>query len=235
MDPELASMLNRADELLLEFEQECRQCLSSEHVSDRARNLAHEVLGKLRDSLDHAMRRTWNKHVAPHLSEHDRQKSRVYFPVTPDSHAYESTLGRARMTDCAASNPELYEFLREKQPFASEENEWLRVLSELAAEGKHERLVPQRRMEMRRITVTGPQGGSVSWASAGVTFGHGVSVFGAPVDPATQRIVPTPGVTERVETLVAFIMERYDVNAIGFCRDACSRTRQVLEEMAEWM
>lgn len=235
MDPDLSSMLDRADELLVQLEQECTLCLKSEEVSRRARNIAHEVLDKLRSSLDQAMRRAWDKQMAPHLSQDERRKARVYFPVSSDLHSFESTLGRACMTELATSNPGLYQFLLDKQPFTAEDNEWLRVLSDLAAEGKHERLVPQKRMETRRITLTGPQGGSMSWPSSAVKFGAGVSFAGAPIDPVTQRIVPTPGVTERIEILVAFIIEGYRVNAIGFCRNACSRTSQLLEEMAEWL
>lgn len=204
-------------------------------MSLRARNIAHEVLDKLRSSLDQAMRRAWHRHMAPYLSEDEKRKARVYFPVSSDLDSFESTLGRGCMTELATCNPELYQFLLEKQPFASEDNGWLRVVSKLAAEGKHERLVPQKRMETRRITLTGPRGGSISWPSSGVKFGRGVSFAGAPIDPLTQRIVPTPGVTERIDTLVAFIIEGYDVNAVGFCRNACSRTRQLLEEMADWL
>lgn len=63
-------------------------------------------------------------------------------------------------------------------------------------------------------------------------FGGGVSVMGAPVDPATQRIVPTPGVTEREEVWVAFLLEGFDINALGFCQEAHEKTRALLEEMS---
>lgn len=55
--------------------------------------------------------------------------------------------------------------------------------------------------------------------------------MGAPVDPRTQRIVPTPGVTEQVEIWVSFVLEGYGVNALGFCREACQKTRVLIEEI----
>ena len=64
-----------------------------------------------------------------------------------------------------------------------------------------------------------------------MTFGGGVSVMGAPINPATQRIVPTPGVTEKIETWVSFVIEGYHVNAAGFCKEACQKTRKIAEEM----
>jgi hypothetical protein len=55
--------------------------------------------------------------------------------------------------------------------------------------------------------------------------------MGAPIDPITQRIVPTPGVTEQAETWVSFIFESYGINALGFCKDACQKTRVLIKEM----
>lgn len=232
MDAELHSMLDRAEELVVQLEEECRLCLQSQKVSARARNITHEVLGKLRSSLDQAMTRAWDNFVSPHLSEGERRRARVYFPISADLHSFRSTLGRGCMTQLASSHPDLYQFLLSKQPFTSQDNDWLRVLSDLAAEGKHVRLAPQKRVETSRITVSGPKGGSVSWSPSSVKFGRGVSIAGAPVDSHTQRIVPTPGVTERLETWVAFVIEGHEVNAVGFCRDASVRTRQLIEEMA---
>jgi len=233
MDAELRSMLDRADELLVELEEEFSRCLGTQHVSDRARNLTHEILDKLRSSLDQVMRRAWEKSVSPHLSQAERQTARIYFPIGPDMHSFRSTLGRGCMTELATSSPQLHQFLLSKQPFTSEDNHWLRVLSELAAEGKHVRLAPQKREETRRITVTRPKCGTVSWDPPVVQFGPGVSIFNAPVDPQTQRIVPTPGVTERLEAWVAFVIDGHEINALGFCRDACAGTRQLIEEMAD--
>ena len=87
-------------------------------------------------------------------------------------------------------------------------------------------------MEERRITVTGPSGGKVSWGP-GVTFGSGVSVAGAPIDPRSQRIVPTPGVTEEIEIWVSFEIQGYGVNAAGFCTDTCRAVRRIATDMSE--
>jgi hypothetical protein len=110
-------------------------------------------------------------------------------------------------------------------------NVWLGILNDLAVQGKHIDLVPQTRIEERRITVTGP-GGSVSWSAGNVTFGSGVSVSGAPIDPKTQRIVPTPGTMEKIEIWVNFLIAGYEVNAAGFCKDACARVRKLVTELS---
>jgi hypothetical protein len=230
MDSGLASMLERADEILKDSENEYEKCLRTQNVTERAQNLTHEVLDKLRSVLDHAMARAWEKYVAPNLSDKDRQRARVYFPITSDLDSLRSTLGRGCMPDLDKTCKNLYDFLLKKQPFSSQENQWLDLLTKIAGEGKHVQLTPQKRMETRRIKVS-RSGSSVSWDPSSVKFGGGVSVLGAPVDPRTQRIVPTPEVTEQVEIWVSFIFEGYGVNALGFCKEACQKTKALIEEM----
>jgi hypothetical protein len=106
------------------------------------------------------------------------------------------------------------------------------VVDDLAVAGKHIDLVPQTKVEERRVTVSREGGGSVSWGQ-GVTFGPVVRVQGAPVDPRTQRIVPTPGVTEKVESWVSFIIKDHNVNAAGLCKEACAGARRIATEMSD--
>ena len=55
--------------------------------------------------------------------------------------------------------------------------------------------------------------------------------MGAPIDPTTQRIIPTPGVSEQVEIWVSFIFDNYGIDALRFCKEACQKTRTLIEEM----
>lgn len=140
-------------------------------------------------------------------------------------------MGRWRIGESGNPHSDVVAYLEAKQPFTSAENAWLMTLSQVAIAGKHVDLIPQGRAEEQRTTVSGG-GGSVSWGS-GVRFGPGVRVMGAPIDPATQRIVPTPGVEERIETWVSFIIEGHNVNALGFCRDLDGKCRAIVNEMAQ--
>lgn len=230
MDLELESMLDRADELFRDLEDEYEKCLQTQNVTARVKNLTHEVLEKLKNALDHTMRRAWRRYIAPSLLERDRKRALVYFPIASDLHSFHSRLGRTSKGNVDKVHKNLYDFLLKKQPFSSEDNQWLDLLNKIAAEGKHVRLTPQKRTETKRIKVSGP-GGSVSWDPSLVKYGAGVSIIGAPVDPRTQRIIPTPGVTEQVEMWVSFIFDDYGVNALGFCKEACQKTRALIEEM----
>ena len=230
INSQLESLLNRADELLKELEEEYKNCLQVQNVNEKAQNLTHEVLKKLRSVLDHTMSIAWNKYIAPTLSERDKKRAHVYFPITDSLHAFHSTLGRGCMANLDKTHNNLYDFLLNKQPFSFEEDQWLKLLAEIAAEGKHVRLTPQKKIENRRIKVS-REGSSVSWDPSSVKFSGGVSVVGAPIDPSTQRIIPTPGVTEQVEIWVSFVLEGYGVNALGFCKEARQKTRVFIEEM----
>jgi hypothetical protein len=232
MDTQLESMLDRAGELLKELEDEYSKCLKTQSVTKRAMNLTHEVLEKLRNALDHTMRQAWGKYVAPNLSEEDKDRVRVYFPIVSDLDAFKSSLGRGGMANLEISHKDLYEFLMKQQPFSSKQNQWLEQLAKIAAEGKHVRLIPQKRRETRMSKVS-TKHGSISWDQSAVKFSRGIHIMGAPIDPTTQRIIPTPGVTQQVEIWVSFILPDYGLNALGFCRETYKKTRNLTTEMVD--
>jgi hypothetical protein len=236
MNPNLAVSLDRADELLEELLAEYDRSLQSKAVSPRAVQLTHEVCERLRSVLDRVARRYWDLHIAPHLSEDDRKAANVYFPIAPDQNGLDSILGRWRWKADRQQHQGVYDFLLKSQPFSGMANAWLSMLSDLAVKGKHIDLVPQKRTETRRITVSRP-GMSVSWDPDAVRFGSGpgvsIHIAGARIDPVSQRIEPTPGVEERIETWVSFNIEGHNVNAAGFCKEACQKTRQIVTEMTK--
>lgn len=142
MDNETESMFDRAKELTNELEEEYNQCLKSRDISERSKNLTHEILEKLRNILDQKMRLFWEKHLAVGLSEKEWRVAKVYFPITENTEAFLSTLGRARMKNLEGRNKKAYDFLIGKQVFSSKENNWLITLKKIVNQ-KHIRLVPQ--------------------------------------------------------------------------------------------
>lgn len=232
MHANIAISLDRADELLAELMAEYNTSLQAKEVSGRAIQLTHEVCERLRSVLDRTARSYWDKYVAPNLSIEDRKAAAVYFPISAEQNGFDSTLGRWRWKTTRAAHQKLYEYLLSLQPYADPANRWLQVLNDLAVHGKHIDLVPQKRIEEQQITVTSSGGGSVIWGP-GVIFGHGVRVAGAPIDPKTQRIVPTYGVTEKIEIWVKFLIQEYGVDAVAFCRNACNETRSISTQASE--
>lgn len=227
----LSLLLDTADKRLAELKAEYEKSLAAKSISLEATQLTHEVCEKLRSALDRVARRYWEIHVAPNLSDEDRAKAIIYFPVVSKVEAFDAVIGKWRWKSIRQDHEEVYRFLEQRQPYHDGQS-WLLVLSDIANASKHVDLIPQKRFEERRISVSRSGAGGVSWG-AGVTFGGGVSIMGAPIDPRTQRIVPTAGVTETLETWVSFIVEGHNVNALGFCQRAAKEVRLIVTEMSE--
>ena len=179
MHKDIAGTLERADELYQELMQEYERSLLDKNVSDRAVQLTHEVCERLRSILDRSARRYWDLHVAPSLSEADREAASIYFPIAPDRRGFDSMLGRWRWKAVRQDHLPVCDYLLATQPFSSETNHWLTVLHDLAVKGKHIHLVPQKRIQTWSSTlemgpgggvVFGPGGGAVNFTSQGVTF-----------------------------------------------------------------
>jgi len=207
MDAELESMLDRADELIDNLKDEYKNCLQAKYVTNKAQNITHEVLEKLRHTLDHAMWRAWDKYVSPNLSEKDRNRARVYFPIANDLQRFRSTLGRGGMADLDNIHKNLYDFLLKKQPFSSNDNNWLDLLAEIVAPGKHATLAPQKRIEIPRSEVSKSEVGSVSSDPFSVKFSKGEEIW------------------------VTFVLDDYGVIALALCKEMSEKTRALIEEM----
>lgn len=232
----IAVTLDSSDDNQKELIAEYERSLGEQRVTPKAADLTHQICMQVRSALDRLAFRYWALRIAPSLPEAEKKaaKSRIYFPAGPTLDSLKSTLGGWGWKHVKDQHQALFEYLLSKQPFSSADNRWLSVLFDLAVQGKHIDLVPQTRVEERRITVSAAAG-SVSWGP-GVTFGGppgSVQVMGATIDPKTQRIVPTPGVEERIETWISFLIQGHDVNAAGFCSDACKKARQIAQEMTD--
>ena len=232
MHSHIAGTLDRADELYQELMEEYDRSLREKNVRDRAIQLTHEVCERLRSVLDRTARRYWDLHVAPSLSDKDKKDAKVYFPITTSQQGFNSMMGKWKWKAVRSDHEAIYAYLLALQPFVDKAaNKWLPLIDNLAIQGKHIDLVPQTKTEQRRTTVRSGSG-AVSWTS-GVRFSGNVRVMGARVNPATQRIDQTPGVTETVENWVSFVIDGTGTNAAGFCKKACKKTREVVTEMSK--
>jgi hypothetical protein len=207
VDSELESMLDRADELIGNLKDEYQKCLNSQTVTNRAQNITHEVLEKLRHALDHAMWRAWNKYVSPNLSENSRNSARVYFPIADDLRNFRSTLGRGAMKDLDKVQKDFYDFVLSKQPFSSNENKWLDLLTKISAEGKHVKLAPQKGIEVPPRKVPKHEVSSISSDPFSIKFNAGE------------------------EKWVSFVLDDYGLNALGLCIEMRHKIHELIEEM----
>lgn len=228
MSKTLEAQLIRINELINELETEYDKCLDKKDVSDKARVVTHEIIEKISNVLDQTARFLWEKFLASDLSNSEKQKAIIYFPKSEDEHSFKSILGRWMVKDLETKYPKILNFFLSKQPFINEANKWLENVGKLASQ-KHIDLVPQKREEITHIRISS-QSGTVHLISERVKFGSGVSILGAPVDPTTQRIIPTLGVEEKIEKWTSFVLEGYDLDALGFCKDSYNKVKNIVEE-----
>jgi hypothetical protein len=147
----------------------------------------------------------------------------------------DSVLGRWRWRDVRQQHQAVYDYLLAQQPFCDAKNQWLGVVDDLAIASKHIDLIPQIKHNERRITVS-RAGVSVSYNPDAIRIGGppgSVRFAGAVVDPTTNRVVPTQGVTERIEQWVSFVIEGHGVNAAWLCKEGCAGARRIATEMSE--
>src|SRR5450759_1076601 len=148
----LAVSLEFADERLKNLTDEYNRSLHEKQVSLRAIHLTHEVCGLLRGILDRVAHRYWDYHVAPQLTPEDRKDAMVYFPISGHLEAFDSTIGRWKWKSVRAQHQRVYDYLLNQQPFRNPAQKWLPIVNELALGIKHNDLVPQKRLEDKRIT-----------------------------------------------------------------------------------
>jgi hypothetical protein len=122
--------------------------------------------------------------------KHGRAAARSpYFPL----HGTPGAFAVAMQRDFPQVPDVVYRAIERHQPYQPEKAP-LGHLHDLARVNKHQDFTPQTRTETRRIRASN-QFGSVEWSPNSVRFGRGVSIGGVPVDPATQRPVPSQGQT----------------------------------------
>ncbi len=229
MDRDLSDQLERVEELLNDLEKEFNKILLSKEISGRAKNITHEVIEKLSNILDQVAKRLWDQYVLQNLTEEEKVRARVYFPIAKDQHSFDSIIGRS-LKNFKEKYPKLYAYYLSKQSFVVG-NSWISNLRDIAGK-KHIGLVPQRRTEVTHMTIAS-NAGTVHFISENVTFGPGVAILGASVDPNTQRIIPTLGVEEKVEKWVTFVIEKYEVDALQFCKDSFKNVKSMIEELGQ--
>ncbi len=234
MDSELKSMLDRAGELLKELKDEYESSLSDQKVTNRAKVLTHEILEKLRHTLDHIMNRVWEKFLAPNLSKKDRKSALVYFPIGKNLHTMTLKLDQAKVRNLEKVNKPLYDFLLKKQPFSAKENKWLELLSKIAGKGKHFRLAPQKTHKVIHRKRYKPKGLFLISKDGDIPkIISDVQDTSKPVHPKTQTVLPAPDRAEIITTGTAFVFDDYEVDAFGFCNEAYTKTCALIEEMVK--
>jgi len=181
----MQGIFDRADELTQELIREYDACAQQGMVSERAKNLFHEVMVKIMSSLDFAMNRIFDKYTSHADEKKTRIGKNVYFTIFDDESEFKEKIDKYGLSPLAQSNPKLYAKLWQSQPFSTGRKDflWLKELSNL---GKHVRLARHecQLQEGKQVTL--------SDGSMHVYVGKGTNRYdrnGNLVDPSTYGIV----------------------------------------------
>ena len=131
MDKDIKSQIERAKKLFGELKASCKKDLENKSISDDTKNLTPEILQKMRGLLDQSLYSFFEKNIAPKLSENEKGKARIYFPITAKKENLKSILGWGKMTNLETDYPKVFNFLDSIQPY-NKGYEWLGEFNEFA-------------------------------------------------------------------------------------------------------
>ncbi len=154
---------------------------------------------------------------------------RLYFPIQHNATQFAQVMGHD-YPGLAANCKPVFEIIESLQPFR---DPWLGQFNALNNKNKHQDLVEQSRTESRRVTVTRPGSGEVSWGS-GVTFTGDVKVMGVPIDPTTQLPVPNGVATTKVTTWVDFRFREGGQSVLPFIANSIEHVEATYRAIAKF-
>jgi hypothetical protein len=155
-----------------------------------------------------------------------KMPDRLYFPIRATANEFSQAINKD-YPNLQVSASAVFNVLDSVQPYR---DPWLGQFNKLNNQNKHQDLVPQTRTESRRVTVTGPGGGSVSWGP-GVKYGSGVSVMGVPIDPRTQMPVPNDTTKTEVVIWVDFRFQDIDQPVLPFVEQSLRNVEKMYRDL----
>lgn len=223
---EIDGMLKRSEELLLDLSNEYHKCISEDKITERLKNITHEIIEKDRHILDKIMRIIWNIYYFPSLSNTDQQeKHNIYFPITSSDSHFSAKMSNNNMADLEIKNKALYDYLISIQPYKHRRNEWLRQLTKIAGEGKHEQYKDQQRKDFLHYTITTPDEGTrVSWAEP-------VGEMNTKLDPFKKNLLKNPNLSVEHDIGKNIILDEIKENVGIYCEILVKRIKKLVEEI----
>jgi hypothetical protein len=192
---DITALLAEGDAQIALVQKEYQEALQQQHAGATLRVRIKNVLENQRSALEYLAN-------GLHEALGGAPSKRVYYPVSFAPKDFASLI-KGQMPAVQAGSS-LYKAIETGQPYKPG-YVWIGHLAVLTRENKHHRLTPQIRDETRVVQVGMLGGGAVQYrpqqaGKGGVRFGVGVSIGGVPIDPATQRPVPSPTqtVVERI-------------------------------------
>jgi hypothetical protein len=215
-------LLRKVDEAVDRVRQHYEADLAAKRVSDELLYAVLHVISDCLSALDWTASAVWEKYGSG--------KGRSpYFPLRSTAAEFERGLDE-QIKGLRANHPHIAQAMERHQPYQPGKAA-LGYLHKLGRVNKHQDFTAQTRSEERRIEARGAGGGSISWNPTGVTFGSGVSMFGVPVNPSTQRPAPDPSVTVRETVWVDWRFRDPPVSVLPTLEALARLVREAVEDV----
>ena len=207
---DIAALLEEISNIYSEIESGYNQALKDKDISLKLKIKIKSFFDNSRSVLDY---------LAHDIAEKSGvQCTRIYFPIVKsdaDIESYKGFIGR-HLPDLQDKSKMIFDYFESIQPYQNNQN-WLADFADICNNNKHQSLTPQKKEETVRIKSTHTGGGSVSWNPSSVSFGSGVYINGAPVNPHSQMPINTPETTITKEIWVDFLFDR-NINALALIK-----------------
>ena len=229
--PEIEIFFIRARELLKELIHEYEKRHKEEkEVSLRAMSLTHEILERIRNALDHTMRKYWNKHIAIKISKNERKKINIYFPIRKSLKDFKDQLIKMKMKDLETNHKEMYDFLLNTH---KNYKNLLAPLQEKSNEGKHEKLFKQALKYIHTFTIESEYA-NVSWIPQKLKGGsNDPNVNLKKLSPDDLHRMSNPYYDTQIKTSVDFRFKKDNSSALFLCECAISQANRIVNKMIQ--
>ncbi len=159
----------------------------------------------------------------------DITKDNIYFPIVgkdKDVNSFDGSVNR-NLPGLKSKSQNLFEYLESFQPY-HEGNSWLADFSTVTNDHKHSQLTPQTKTDTQRMVSRHVDGRKASWDPNLATFGSGVFINDAQVNPLTQMPVSTP---ETIVTEEIWVDFRFDgtISALPLLKEIYDKVPAIVE------
>jgi hypothetical protein len=176
-------LLRKVDEGVASVESHYRRDLDAKSVSD---DLLYDVRRVIQDCQSAL---AW---TASAVNDRYGSGRAPYFPLARRAEDFDAELDK-QIKGLRLDHPAIAAAFERHQPYQAG-SEVLGYLHKLSRVNKHQDFSPQTRTESLRTRVDVAGVGVAEWDPRAVKFASGVSILGAPIDPAMHRPLPHPAV-----------------------------------------
>ncbi|MCH7650514.1 MAG: hypothetical protein IIA63_05050 [Nitrospinae bacterium] len=219
----IQALLNKSKKDFVRLKADYNASLQHQLISEELKVDVKNIFENLRSCLDYMAHDIFEACIGGNAPR------RLYFPIRQSKEEFDQAID-SDFRDLPSLQCDVCDLLEGIQPY---NDDWLGKFNKLNNNNKHQDLEEQTKTEARHVKVTSPQsGGSVSWGP-GVTFGRGVSVMGARIDPTTQMPVANSQVKTEVTIWVDFKFKENGESVLPFIEKSISNIETLFSNLGK--